>query len=208
MIPHGSSQRRAATALPHRDYSCGQYCHHRRAAGRRPRLPSPAPSLLRQRGPVRIQGTLPASTEASVRSAHHLAEATTLLPGVLDFRCHRLPARRHPAEPRCYWKNLQVGSQTRRPQHRLQATHNHQVAGTSRLHVGVAGESATYSNRATRALGDVLRRLTQPRGCKCRGTLEFSNGRTTQVRPADLLEGQTTKPSTKLCYTSSASRLH
>jgi hypothetical protein len=45
-------------------------------AGRRPRLPSPALSLLCQRGPVRIQGTLPASTEASVRSAHHLAEAT------------------------------------------------------------------------------------------------------------------------------------
>jgi hypothetical protein len=45
--PHGSSQRRAATALPRCDYSRGQYCHHRRAAGRRPRLPSPAPSLLR-----------------------------------------------------------------------------------------------------------------------------------------------------------------
>jgi hypothetical protein len=33
-----------------------------------------------------------------------------------------------------------------------------------RLHGRVAGESATYSDRATRALGDVLRRLTQPRG--------------------------------------------
>jgi hypothetical protein len=27
--PHGSSQRRAATALPCYDYSRGQYCHHR-----------------------------------------------------------------------------------------------------------------------------------------------------------------------------------
>jgi hypothetical protein len=52
--PHGSSQRRAATALPRCDYSRGQSCHHCRAAGRRPRLPSPAPSLLHQRGPVRI----------------------------------------------------------------------------------------------------------------------------------------------------------
>jgi hypothetical protein len=55
--------------------------------------------------------------EATVRSAHHLAEATTLLLGVLDLRRHRLPARRHLAEPRCYWKDLQVGSRTRRPQH-------------------------------------------------------------------------------------------
>jgi hypothetical protein len=66
------------------------------------------------------------------------------------------PLRRHPAEPRCYWKNLQVGSRTRHPHHRLQVTHSHQVAGASRLHGGVAGESDTYSNRATRALGDVL----------------------------------------------------
>jgi hypothetical protein len=44
--------------------------------------------LLRQRGPVRFQGMLPASTEPSVHSAHHLAEATTLLPGVLDLRGH------------------------------------------------------------------------------------------------------------------------
>jgi hypothetical protein len=42
-----------------------------------------------------------------------------------------------------------------------------------------------YSNRATRALGDVLRRLTQPRGRRCRGTPDLSNG-----------------------YTGSASRLH
>jgi chorismate-pyruvate lyase len=34
--------------------------------------------------------------------------------------------------------------------------HSHQVAHTSRLHRRVAGESATYSNRATKALGDVL----------------------------------------------------
>jgi hypothetical protein len=44
----------AATALPRCDYSHGQYCHRRRAAGRRPRLPSPVTSLLHQRGPVRI----------------------------------------------------------------------------------------------------------------------------------------------------------
>jgi hypothetical protein len=53
----------------------------------------------------------------------------------------------------------------------------------------VAGESATYSNRAPRALGDVLRRLTQPRGRRCGSTLDLSNGQTTQIRPADLLEG-------------------
>jgi hypothetical protein len=63
--------------------------------------------------------------------------------------------------PRCYWKNLQVGSRTRCPQHRLQATDSHQVAGTSRLYGRVVGKSATYSNRAPRALGDVLRRLAQ-----------------------------------------------
>jgi hypothetical protein len=45
--PHGSSQNGAAIALPHCNYSCGQYCHRCRAAGRRPRLPSPATSLLR-----------------------------------------------------------------------------------------------------------------------------------------------------------------
>jgi dsDNA-binding SOS-regulon protein len=73
-----------------------------RAAGRRPHLPSPATSLLCQRGPVRIQGTLSTRTEATVCSAHHLAEATTLLPGVLDLHRHRLPAQRHLAEPRCY----------------------------------------------------------------------------------------------------------
>jgi hypothetical protein len=78
-------------------------------------------------------------------AVYHLVEATTLLPGVLDLCRHRVPARRHPAEPRCYWKNLQVGNRTRRPQHRLQAMHSHQVAGASRLHGGVAGESATYS---------------------------------------------------------------
>jgi hypothetical protein len=82
-----------------------------------------------------------------------------------------------------------VGSRARRPHHRLQATHSHQVAGASRLHGGVADEPATYSNRATRALGHVLRRLTQPRGRRCRGTPDLPNGRTTQVRPADLLEG-------------------
>jgi dsDNA-binding SOS-regulon protein len=49
-------------------------------------------------------------SEATVHSAHHLAEATTLLLGVLNLRRHRLPARLHPAEPRCYWKNIQVGS--------------------------------------------------------------------------------------------------
>jgi hypothetical protein len=49
-----------------------------------------------------------------------------------------------------------VGRRTRRPQHRLQATNSHQVAGTRRLHGRVAGKSATNSNRAPRALGDVL----------------------------------------------------
>jgi hypothetical protein len=49
-----------------------------------------------------------------------------------------------------------VGSRTWRPQHRLQATNSHQVVGTNRLHGRVAGKSATNSNRATRALGDVL----------------------------------------------------
>jgi hypothetical protein len=52
--PHGSSQKGAATTLPRYDYSRGQYCHRRRAAGRQPRLPSPATSLLHQRGPVRV----------------------------------------------------------------------------------------------------------------------------------------------------------
>jgi hypothetical protein len=47
--PHGSSQKGAATALPR----C-EYCHRCRAARRRPRLSSPATSLLRQRGPVGI----------------------------------------------------------------------------------------------------------------------------------------------------------
>jgi hypothetical protein len=82
-----------------------------------------------------------------------------------------------------------VGSRARRPHHRLQATHSHQVVGSSRLHGRVAGEPATYSNRATRALDDVLRRLTQPRGRRCSGTPDLSNGLTTQVHPADLLEG-------------------
>jgi hypothetical protein len=46
--PHGSSQKGAATALPHCDYSRGQFCHRCRAAGSRPRLPSTATSLLHQ----------------------------------------------------------------------------------------------------------------------------------------------------------------
>jgi hypothetical protein len=125
-------------------------------ARRRPCLPIPATNLLRQRGPVGIQGKIPISTEATVCSAHHIAEATTLLLAVLDHRRHRLPARRHFAEPRCYWKNLQMGSRTRCPQHRLQALNNHQVASPSRLHGRVAGESAPNSNRVTRALGAVL----------------------------------------------------
>jgi hypothetical protein len=52
--PHGSSQERAATTLSRCDCSCGQYCHRRRAARRRPHLPSPVTSLLRQRGPVGV----------------------------------------------------------------------------------------------------------------------------------------------------------
>jgi hypothetical protein len=52
--PHGSSQKGAATALPHCNYSRGQYCHRYRAVGRRPLLQSPETSLLRQRGPVGI----------------------------------------------------------------------------------------------------------------------------------------------------------
>jgi hypothetical protein len=154
--PHGSSQKGAATALPRCNYSRGQYCHRRRAARRRPRLSRPATSLLHQRGHVRIQGTISTCAEATICSAYHLAEAMTLLPAVLDHRRHRLPARRHLMEPRCYWKNFQMVSRTRHPHHRLQATNNHQVAGTSRLHGGVAGESATNSNQAPRALGDVL----------------------------------------------------
>jgi hypothetical protein len=59
--PHDSSQGRAVTALPSCDYSCGQHRHRCRAARRRPHLPSPAPSLLRQRGPIRVQGPLSAS---------------------------------------------------------------------------------------------------------------------------------------------------
>jgi hypothetical protein len=46
----------------------------------------------------------------------------------------------------CYWKDLKVGSRTWCPQHRLQATNSHQIAGTSRLHGKVAGKSATYPN--------------------------------------------------------------
>jgi hypothetical protein len=34
-----------------------------------------------------------ASAEATLCGAHHLAEATTLLPGVIDHRRYRLPAR-------------------------------------------------------------------------------------------------------------------
>jgi ribonuclease HI len=45
----------------------------------------------------------------------------------------------------------------------------------------MAGESATNSNRATKALGDVLRRLTQDRRCGHRGTSDISNRRPTQV---------------------------
>jgi hypothetical protein len=82
----------------------------------------------------------------TVCSAHYLVEATTLLLGILGLHHHRLPARWYPVEPRCYWKNLQVGSRARRPQHRLQATYSHQVASTSRLHGRVAGESAANSN--------------------------------------------------------------
>jgi hypothetical protein len=67
--------------------------------------------------------------------------------------------------------------------------HSNQLLLVSRLHGGVAGESATYSNQATRALGDVLRPLTQPRGRRRRGTPDLYNGRTTQVRPTDLLDG-------------------
>jgi hypothetical protein len=55
------------------------------------------------------------------------------------------------------------------------STSSHQVAGASRLHGRVEREPATYSNRATRALGDVLRRLIQPRGRRCRGTPDLSN---------------------------------
>jgi hypothetical protein len=91
--PHDSPQKGASTALPRCHYSRGQYCHRRRAAGRRPCLPSPSTSLLRQRGPVGIQGTLPTSIEATVCSAHHLVKAMTLLPGVLDLCRHRLPAQ-------------------------------------------------------------------------------------------------------------------
>jgi hypothetical protein len=53
----------------------------------------------------------------------------------------------------------------------------------------VAGKLATNSNRAARALGEVLRRLAQARRRGCRSTSDFSNGRTTQVCPVDLLEG-------------------
>jgi hypothetical protein len=35
----------------------------------------------------------------------------------VDHRHHRLPAQRHLTEPRCYWKNLQMGSRTRHPHH-------------------------------------------------------------------------------------------
>jgi hypothetical protein len=45
-------------------------------------------SLLCQRGPVRVQGIVPTGPEATLCSTHHLAEATTLLPGVLDHRHH------------------------------------------------------------------------------------------------------------------------
>jgi hypothetical protein len=34
-----------------------------------------------------------------------------------SHRRHRLPAQRHLTEPGCYWKNLQMGSRTRRPHH-------------------------------------------------------------------------------------------
>jgi hypothetical protein len=53
----------------------------------------------------------------TICSAHHLAEATTLLLGVLDHCHYRLSARRHLMESGCYWKNLQMGSRTRRPHH-------------------------------------------------------------------------------------------
>jgi hypothetical protein len=55
-----------------------------------------------QLGPVGIQGTIPTSTKATICSAHHLVDVTTILPGVLDHRRHRLPARRHLTEPGCY----------------------------------------------------------------------------------------------------------
>jgi ribonuclease HI len=53
---------------------------------------------------------------------------------------------------------------------------NHKVAGTSQLHGEMAGESATNSNRVTRALGDVLRRFTQALGCGCRGDPDSPTG--------------------------------
>jgi hypothetical protein len=53
----------------------------------------------------------------------------------------------------------------------------------------MVGESTANSNRTTRALGDVFRQFTQARGRRCRGTLDLSEGRTTQVRPVDFLEG-------------------
>jgi hypothetical protein len=59
-IPHSSSQKGAATALPHCDYSCGQYCHPCRAAGRWTHLPSLATS----------------QSASSVRSYQNLRHAT------------------------------------------------------------------------------------------------------------------------------------
>jgi hypothetical protein len=53
---------------------------------------------------------VPTGLEATVRSTHHLAEATTLLPGVLEHRHHRLSAWSHTPQPRCYRENLQVGN--------------------------------------------------------------------------------------------------
>jgi hypothetical protein len=51
----------------------------------------------------------------------------------------------------------------------------------------MAREPATNSNRASRALGDVLRRLTQPRGRRCRGTPDLSNGSLNLEGPIQLV---------------------
>jgi hypothetical protein len=155
--PYSTTAGKRSTTLHCSDNSCCQQCHCSRALRGRPCVWSAEARVLRQRGTLRIQGTVPGSSKTFVCYTDYIEKVAPLLRRVQDHCDYGFSVGRYSSQSRCHGAYIKVGSGTGGFVNRLQAMHCNQVSSSSRFYGRVAREPSPNSSRQARALDHVLR---------------------------------------------------